>query len=360
MGELYEDKSSQIVIVNIITLVMAIAAVILRLISRHLSAAKFWWDDGLIVVGLFLDFGSAAFNFSAARNGAGRHHPIVPEAQQVALAKIIYGIEILYGLLLTAIKSSILMLYLRLFGVRKLFRLSIYVVQTIVICWCIAIVFVSIFQASPIRSLWHPELMNAHHINFTAYLVGLAVPNVTVDFAILVLPVYIIWQLQLSKKRKAALSAIFAVAIFVCVVSIIRTYQVSIVNNSDKEFSYASTLTWSAVEANVGITCACLPLLQPVIQEVTKRAVQTYTVYQRNKSKEVSEESSAQEIFQGGDTTFRKLDDEDPEKPKQVIPANSRWVSAMHSVDSPGSLNGHGERNSFPMNAIHVKSHLKQ
>lgn len=64
MGDLQEDQSSRIVIINIITLVIAILAVILRLISRRLSAAPFWWDDGLIVVALFLDFGSSAFNFT--------------------------------------------------------------------------------------------------------------------------------------------------------------------------------------------------------------------------------------------------------------------------------------------------------
>jgi len=125
--------------------------------------------------------------------------------------KVIYGIEILYGPLLTAIKISILLLYLRLFGIRRTFRIIVYVLEALVICWCISILFVSIFQSSPIKYLWTPDLTNAHHINFTAYLVGLAVPNVVMDFAILVLPLSIVWQLQISRKRKVALSAIFLV-----------------------------------------------------------------------------------------------------------------------------------------------------
>lgn len=64
MGDLQEDQSSRMVIINIITLVIAILAVILRPISGRLSAATFWRDDGLIVVALFLNFGSLAFNFT--------------------------------------------------------------------------------------------------------------------------------------------------------------------------------------------------------------------------------------------------------------------------------------------------------
>ena len=131
--------------------------------------------------------------------------------QLLTIAQVIYGIEILYGPLLTAIKSSILMLYLRLFGVRKAFRISIYVLETLVICWCLSIFFASIFQSSPPSYIWKQDMPNAHHINFPSYLLGLAIPNVVMDFAILVLPLSIVWQLQISRRRKMALSAIFLV-----------------------------------------------------------------------------------------------------------------------------------------------------
>jgi len=64
---LRQNESPKIFIINIIFLIIAIIAVILRLISRRLSAAHFWWDDGLSVVGLFLNFGSSAFNFAGER-----------------------------------------------------------------------------------------------------------------------------------------------------------------------------------------------------------------------------------------------------------------------------------------------------
>ena len=213
--ELYYSESFKINIVNVVTLVVAIFAVILRLTSRWLSAAPFWWDDRFMIVGLVLTFGSSALNFVAANHGAGKHQELVSKQDQSKLAQIIYGIEILYPPLVTAIKCSILTLYLRLFGVRPLFRKTIYVMLALVVGWCVGVFFAAIFQASPPELFWMTNLRDlpkgAHHIDFTAYLIGSAVPNVVMDFAILLLPMGIVWQLQISKSRKMALSAIFAV-----------------------------------------------------------------------------------------------------------------------------------------------------
>ena len=64
MAYLQQNQSTKLIVVNIVTFAMAVLAVILRLISRRLSKAHFWWDDGIIVLALLLDFGSSAFNFT--------------------------------------------------------------------------------------------------------------------------------------------------------------------------------------------------------------------------------------------------------------------------------------------------------
>lgn len=96
-----------------------------------------------------------------------------------------------------------------------MFRKTIYAMLVLVVAWCVAVFFAAIFQASPPRLLWTTNLKDlpkgAHHIDFQAYLIGTAVPNVFMDFVILFLPMGIVWQLQISTRRKIALSAVFAV-----------------------------------------------------------------------------------------------------------------------------------------------------
>lgn len=349
-SNLYYSESFKIIIVNVVTLVVAIFAVLLRLISRWLSAAHFWWDDGLIIVGLVLTFGSSAFNFVAADNGAGKHQEIVSKQDQAMLAQIIYGIEILYGPLVTAIKCSILMLYLRLFGVRPVFRKTIYVMLALVVGWCIAVFFAAIFQASPPRLLWTTNLKDlpkgAHHIDFTAYLIGTAVPNVVMDFAILLLPMGIVWQLQISKRRKIALSAVFAVGAFVCGASIIRAYAVATVSFTDRTYAYASTLIWSAVEVNVGITCACLPVLQPVVQSLFGKVLGSdHGKYAGDASRRVLRGAKSSQNSGSGTVggPFRRLD-ENLVQVQAHPPSSSAWASAGTPVERE-----------VQMDAIHVK-----
>lgn len=164
----------------------------------------------------------------------------------------------MYGPHITAIKSSILLLYLRLFGIRKPFKIAILVTEALVVAWCISIIFSGIFQANPISAIWYPKELHTQ-VDYTKYLLGTAVPNVVTDFVILILPVSMVWQLQISKRRKRALCGVFLLGTLyihqsrrylidwltsfasVCVVSIVRAYMVATIDNNDascKSFGY--------------------------------------------------------------------------------------------------------------------------
>lgn len=122
--------------------------------------------------------------------------------------QIVYGSEILYGPHITAIKTSILLLYLRLFGIRKPFKIAILTVEAIVVAWGISILFAGIFQANPISAIWHWKEPHTQ-VDYIKYVMGTAIPNVVTDFVILGLPISMVWQLQLSKRRKGALCGVF-------------------------------------------------------------------------------------------------------------------------------------------------------
>lgn len=59
----------------------------------------------------------------------------------------------------------------------------------------------------------------------------------------------------------------------VCIVSILRLQSlVAISNSSDQTYDNPPAATWSSVETNVGIICACLPLLRPLLAKYFPRA----------------------------------------------------------------------------------------
>ncbi|KAI0571367.1 hypothetical protein Ptr902_00896 [Pyrenophora tritici-repentis] len=132
-------------------------------------------------------------------------------------------------------------------------------------------VFSSIFECVPIRAFWTREpakCLNQFAVWFTN-----AGINILTDFAIIILPIPVIRSLNLGRKQKIGLIAIFAVGGLVCIVSILRLHSlVAISNSPDPTYDNPAAATWSSVEANVGIICACLPILRPLVTQWFPRA----------------------------------------------------------------------------------------
>lgn len=130
---------------------------------------------------------------------------------ELTIEKDVYVSEIHYPITITAIKISILLFYLRLFGARKWFRHVIYITEAIVLSWCMATILPAVFQCKPIHIAWSIDAieMMEHCNNLNAYLIATSVINVILDFWILALPLSIVWTLQMSRKSKASLSGIF-------------------------------------------------------------------------------------------------------------------------------------------------------
>ena len=136
-------------------------------------------------------------------------------------SKSIYAGNFLYLLIISFTKASVLLFYLRLFGTpgtRPVFRKLLYITQVLVIVWLIAAVIPGIYRCHPIDDMWNPLIFSGpdvriHCIDENAYYVSTSVFNVALDFWILVLPLSIVWTLQLSRSRKAGLIAIFLLGI---------------------------------------------------------------------------------------------------------------------------------------------------
>jgi hypothetical protein len=85
-----------------------------------------------------------------------------------------------------------------------------------------------------------------------------------------ILPIKTIWSLQIPKRQKVALVCILTIGWFVCVVSILRLNALVVLSKhpDDRTFYSAATAYWSAIEINLGVLCASLPALKPLVVKV--------------------------------------------------------------------------------------------
>jgi hypothetical protein len=111
--------------------------------------------------------------------------------------------------------------------------------------------------------------------------------NIITDLAILVLPMPILTSMRLPKKQKTILVVTFGFGIFVAVIDVVRiaylqqaakTHLQNVQdhqtpsgsaswNSNTDDFSWYASLSfmWSTIEINVGIMCACVPAMKPLV-----------------------------------------------------------------------------------------------
>jgi len=117
-------------------------------------------------------------------------------------------LQIFYKFTINLTKTSILLLYLRIFSAKSVCR-WVYVTLGYVLCYAVASIFATIFQCTPIPRIWNHGL-EGDCINLTAFWYANAASNIFSDIVILTLPMPLIGGLQLPRRQKFGLIFVFA------------------------------------------------------------------------------------------------------------------------------------------------------
>lgn len=127
-------------------------------------------------------------------------------------SKLLVAMEQLYYPAIAFSKLSILASYLRIFA-SKSYRIITYVVIGIVSATAVSGVVASFTVCRPFSSRWEmylPEYFGNYQCFHTArYYQGISVPNIATDVVMLVLPLPVVWGLNVSRNQKLALSFVF-------------------------------------------------------------------------------------------------------------------------------------------------------
>lgn len=116
---------------------------------------------------------------------------------------------VLYGASVTLSKCAILLLYLRVFTSSvKVFTVATCTIALFVLGTGIATVAGSLLQCKPATLDWNHQASGrcVDPLDFARYI---AIPNVISGFAMLILPLPMVWRLNINLQQKIALTATF-------------------------------------------------------------------------------------------------------------------------------------------------------
>ncbi|KAI0134612.1 L-fucose permease [Xylariales sp. AK1849] len=280
------DRGPSVFAVTTATLALASIFVVARLYTRLAIVRQVSWDDYLIILAWILAFAVSFTINLATKRGLGRHDVDIALDDWDDLRRCEYAFSILYNPALMATKTSILVFYLRLSrNTQQVLRLASWAVLGVVNVAGTVLTLLNIFQCRPVQAAFDRYPGQATCIPLLTEFICSAPVNIVTDLAILALPLPVLTGMRLPNRQKFILVLTFALGIFVTVVDVVRIYYLqqaigevspNVSSNSEAtfgdqaEFAWHASLSlmWSAVEVNVGITCACIPTLKPLIVRI--------------------------------------------------------------------------------------------
>ena len=109
-------------------------------------------------------------------------------------------------------KTTILLLYIRIFGINRKTRWMIRSLIIILFAYYLASIGAKAAICIPLPKLWDPEL-DGHCINNTLFFLTDCAVSIVSDFIILILPIPLVWALQMPTRRKIEITTVFAMGL---------------------------------------------------------------------------------------------------------------------------------------------------
>ncbi|CAG8148767.1 unnamed protein product [Penicillium olsonii] len=171
-----------------------------------------------------------------------------------------------YTLNLLAFKVSLLASYYRIGGFVALYRTVIVIAMAVCGVAQIIYTFIICLACQPIARQWDISVKGSC-IDTVSFYYAIAGTNLAFDIAIFVLPLPVLWKLQLRQKEKIVLTGLFALGFFVTIIQIARIFQVKnleVITDSEK------LIIWSLVELSLGAIITCIPTFGPLFKSFAR------------------------------------------------------------------------------------------
>ncbi|TGO47636.1 hypothetical protein BCON_0269g00020 [Botryotinia convoluta] len=241
-----------------------------------------------------------------------------------------YASQFFWSAGVTSFRFAVVLLYIEIFA-KPAFYWSAVSTGTVVIAYYVACVATILASCHPISFNWEKTITGTC-VNLEAIAVFSAAFNMTLDIWVVCLPLPIIWDLRMARKRKIAVSATFALGLAIAGLNLGRLLQT--LRCDQANFTHCVLPAYMIVvgEMSVGIMVACVPTFGPVF---FPSRLKTNTGYQsRSKEWAKSFSKTSRKTHRSGilsdtaDGSFHTLEDNDIELVRALQTGNDYQVAA--------------------------------
>ncbi|KAM0426331.1 hypothetical protein ACHAPT_008372 [Fusarium lateritium] len=260
-----QNRAPVMIAVAVVLLCLSTVMVGLRILCRRLIKG-FGLDDVAAVLTLACIIGCGSAMIAMTNYGLGKHDWTLSPETLILYGRSFWISILFYMMALFWAKMTFLLHYYRLMSVSNM--RNVYLGAIIIVAlWGTSQGIMAFLQCVPLKAVWDPRVKAWCRPHQTALWFINGVINIVSDFAILILPLPVIWKLQnLPTSQKIILSGIFGLGFFTIAVSILRMQWLK--PQPDMTWWNVTAASWSLAELTSAITCACLPTFKPLIVRI--------------------------------------------------------------------------------------------
>ncbi|KAK1965657.1 hypothetical protein LY78DRAFT_579965 [Colletotrichum sublineola] len=268
-----QNRGPELLGVQVAFLVAAWIATLLRIYVKVVITKKHTFDDVVMYISTVLySVYAAVAVLGIVKGGIGRHTSELDSRSIVIALKVWYTCEILYAFISALIRTSISLFLLRIFN-RSTGKIERRLLQAnIVAVWVssLAYLFIIVFQCDPPNYYW-AKFEGLQGSCRPTHLV----PNATIshsvvaavsDWIIGILPMLILWQLNMKREKKIRLLFFFGIGMIAGIIMIIRIPYIKVLEiSADFLYQTVDVALWSLLEPSIGIIAGCMATLRPLL-----------------------------------------------------------------------------------------------
>ncbi|KAH9904380.1 hypothetical protein F4778DRAFT_789967 [Xylariomycetidae sp. FL2044] len=266
--------------VAIAFIIITLFVMCVRIYVRCLVIKSVGLDDIFMVLGAIFTFGLSVASMIAAYYGKRRSPWQATPIDDPSLVRLltdkhtadeiilenmtpmlqaIYSTRLLYVVGIMFVKLSLLVFYLRL-DPRRSLRYWVFFLMFVVVGFSIASFFILAFSCYPPAVFWDltgtikGKCIEAN--SQQAFYDANGVINIVIDLSIYITPIPMLWNIQISRRQKIALSAIFGLGVIAVAAGCVRFAYVRLLSHTDELYFFlADSLSWCEIEIYVAMIC---------------------------------------------------------------------------------------------------------
>lgn len=251
---------------------VALVSALLRFYVRLRIVKSFGVDDYFMLVSLISFLLFVASSLIGIHFGAGRHLLAISNYGREKAIMCWWFCYLWYCLAMTATKVSIGYFLLRVV-VRRTHLWIIYSVMGLNILSGIAFFFITLFQCTPVSKFWNRDqpgkCLGMDAVISITYVYGAC--SIICDFTCTLLPIFIIWGLNMDKRSKVALMPVMALACVASSATVVRFAYCKDAKDPDFLYATINIVIWSTIEQGLAVTAGSLATLRPLLRSLAQK-----------------------------------------------------------------------------------------